>query len=1399
MYWLTPAEMRLLYLFLLIPCALFAQSTIHRTAKGWQELTISDGLSQGMIFDLEQDHHGFIWVATKDGLNRYDGHNFTVFTHDPYNAFSISDNACSALMTDRNGRLWIGTFNQGLNLFDNHSGRFYHLDITDRTAPNAGNYEIQCLAQDPDGDIWVGTDKGRLFRIRLPESIKTDFPDRPNFTDQVRFDPVYLVKTKTEISSAVQHIRFRPDGQAVVGSTVGLFSINWRQPAKSTGLNGSTAHRFDQTYTFYGDAKQDFRAVFTTKHIICWQRGIRKTIALPQKEYAGATLRLLDEHTLVIATSEYLWIMSPDELMRQDSLTARNSFATLPEHVYATTDLIQDRTGSIWVGTSGYGLRKFNPRVKQFGAYLPNTTLSYLFADRQGNTYVRHEFAYGRLNRATNRMEPFLSNTLPAADKRQRFLMQDRAGNFWVSNVHFQTHVQHLFKFSSNWQLLKKYPLPANTSFGFFVNQTVEDRAGRLWIGGINGKLLRFDPGAETFAVFSYQALLPQGAAEIATYALHFDQGGTLWIGTHAGLIRADHHQTTPTFTRYKNDRTNRRSLSYDVVSSLIDDPDQPARYLWAGTKGGGLERLDIQTGQFEHITEAQGLPNNVVYGILADEFKNFWLSTNRGLAQYDPRNRKFRNYTDGDGLQDNEFNTGSYFKTASGELLFGGVNGLTAFRAGTVVGRTGPAPQAHIIGLKVNNEPVKVGDPDGILPECIEHTQRLDLTHTQNLLTLEFGVMDYTNSAKNRYRYRLNGIDRDWVEAGRNRFANYAQLPAGDYTFQMSGSADGEVWSKPVTLQIQIHPPVYRTWWAYLLYALGIGAVTWQLYRFQRGRLLLQQRVAFEQQEAGRLAELDTLKTQFFTNISHELRTPLTLILGPVEDVVTEYAHDSRFPLIERNARRLLSLINQLLDLSKLEAGQLRPEPKRGDIAAFLRTLASSFSSLAVSHELGFTFAQNKAERWTDFDSDKIEKIVTNLLANAVKFTPRGNDVRMTVRYPEPDETQQLHLTVADTGIGIAPEHMTHIFERFYQRSVDAADGLVIRPYEGTGIGLALVHELVRVLDGQVSVTSTVGQGATFTVTLPLLTVDKPLLMSPPAPAALADTDQQPVDWLMAPPATKPLHIPIGTVGVAPVNKILLIIDDNADIRAYVRSIFEQEYQIIEAQDGQEGLEKATQTSPDVVICDLMMPRLDGFDFCRALKTQDATSHIPVVMLTAKATVGDRIEGFELGADDYLTKPFNQAELRARVRNLVERRERLYQRFATNRTPNDHAPTPVAGPSEPPLLRAEQQFLDRLTAVVKQQMDNADFTVEALAEGVHMSRTQLHRKLKALTNTSATNFIRDLRLAKAAELLRRGDDSVTQVAYAVGFDNLSYFAKVFQEQHGVLPSQYGKSETPVS
>lgn len=1361
-----------LLLFFFFPLSLYAQQT------GWQELTISDGLSQGMIFDLLQDQKGFIWVATKDGLNRYDGHNFKVFTHDPYNQYSISDNNCSALLLDSRGWIWVGTPNAGLNLFNRKTQRFYHIHIRSKTAAKAGNYAVDRIFEDPEGNIWATENGNTLIKITIPASLQKSFPDNALIATQSQTVQLPIaLQSNNSISS--NYLSFHKNGQALAIGELGSFSFNWKSPNQPVHYQPYTNELAGLNGLYNNLPQQSFIVAYGQK-LVFQLHNQRKTIQLPTGNEAHLAVKAFDAKTLAIATDKFLWLMTPEELFRHDSLTAHNAFITLPPNLYAVTSLLRDQTGNIWVGTSGYGLRKFNPKVKQFHSSLPNNTLSYLYADRQNRVYVRHEFAYDQLNATGNQLKPFLSNNLSAADKRARYMIQDQKGIFWVSNTNFQTQQMSLFKFSTDWNLLKKYPLPPKTSFGFYHNQTVDDTMGNIWIGATNGKLLRFDPKTETYRVFSYQSLLPQKGADIETTALYFDQLGTLWIGTTAGLLRADHPLNNPTFSIYKNSTANRQSLSSNLVSSVIDDPYQPNRYLWIGTKGNGLDRLDKQTGLFDHITEAQGLPNKVVYGILSDEFNNLWLSTNRGLAQFNPKTQKSRNFTKADGLQDDEFNTGSFFKAPSGKLLFGGVHGLTTFRASDLIQSKNSAPQVNLIGLKINNETVTVGGPDGILNEGIDYIQRIDLSHTQNLLTLEFSVMDYANSAKNQYRYRLLGIDDNWVEAGTNRFANYAQLPTGHYTFQVMGSTDGQIWSQPTTLQVQVHPPFYRTWWAYLFYVVLLAAVVWQLYRFQTQRLLLEQRFAFEQQEASRLTELDGLKTQFFTNISHEIRTPLTLILGPIEQAVQDYAHDARFPLIQRNANRLLSLINQLLDLSKLEAGQLKAEPVPGDMATFFRVIGSSFESLAKSRQIDFVFEQSATEWWASFDRDKLEKIVTNLLSNALKFTPPGQQVRMTVQYPVDSVGGDMRFIIQDTGIGIAPDQLNHIFERFYQ-----VDAKINRAYEGTGIGLALVNELVKVLNGTITVASTEGQGTTFIVTLPVT-------VTPAESTDFSEASGNHSPFLHV--ATQlPASVPAATrLPVSEDQPVLLVIDDNADIRTYIRSIFETDYQIIDAVDGEEGLQLATSTLPDIVMCDLMMPRLDGFGFCRVLKTQEATSHVPVIMLTAKATLADRIEGFGLGADDYITKPFNKDELTVRVRNLIQQRKRLYDRFRTsqpNETPEEQAP---------PLLTAEQQFIERLSAVVYQHIDNTAFSVEELAEAVHLSRVQLHRKLKAVANTTASQFIRDIRLAKAAQLLIDGELSVTQVAYAVGFDNLSYFAKVFQEQYHVLPSQYGKPNLPI-
>ncbi|WP_332369369.1 two-component regulator propeller domain-containing protein [Spirosoma telluris] len=1054
--------LRFLYL-LFLPLTLYAQST-HHTVKGWQELTISEGLSQGMVFDIKQDHNGFVWVATKDGLNRFDGHNFTVFTHDPYNEYSLSNNSASALLIDSKGRLWIGTLNGGLNLFDERTQRFYHIAITDQSAPNAGNFEVVRLAEDPEGNIWVNTSNYKLYRFTLPDQFKTHFPDSPTF--RASFKRMDIPFTQT--NDGLFYIRFEPNGQGVLGMTRGRYQFNWRQMNAVVPIHPLNPYDPNDIFTSQTSGAESW-FLASRDHVHAWYKGAHKVIHLPHEGSSSTILQFLDDSTVAIADLNYLWLMSPAQLVAQDSLTARNAFAAMPPNLFSYKVILKDKTGLIWIGTAGYGLRVFNPRTKQFGALLANTSLSYLYQDRQGRTYALNVFQYKQIDPVGNRLRAFLEPNLTLPQYQHRYLMQDQQGNFWMALAITAQNQQILMKFSPDWKLLNQYPLPDATRFGNFGNRILEDKTGRLWIGATSGKLVLFDPRQETFRVLSYQHLMPQSGTATETYALYFDQAATLWIGTQYGLIKAESSLTNPRFTRYKNSPTDRQSLSNDFISCVLDDPFLPNRYLWISTKGGGLDRLDKQSGHFQHFTEKEGLPNKVVYGLLLDEYKQIWLSTNRGLAQFNPKTFRFRNYTKVDGLQDDEFNTGSYVKAPTGELLFGGVNGLNHFRASQVAPTHGPVPQAHLIGLKVNNEPVLVGAQNGILTQSLESTERIELAHNQNLVTVEFGVMDFTNPAGNRYRYKLQGIDQDWVEAGTNRFANYAQLPDGTYTLQMMGSADGVVWSQPVTLQIQVHPPFYRTWWAYLFYLLVLAVLGWQVYRFQLQRAILQQKVVFEQTQSQRLAELDALKTQFFANISHEFRTPLTLILGPLADLKQRFPLESVLGMMERNASRLLSLINQLLDLSKLEVNQLKPEPTNGELAAFLRTVASSFESLARSLAIQFIFTQDKTVYWASFDRDKLEKIISNLLSNAFKFTPANQSVQMTAQFQE--DYNRLVIKVQDTGIGIAPHHLAHIFERFYQ--VDRNSN---RSYEGTGIGLALVNELVTVLGGTITVESTEG-----------------------------------------------------------------------------------------------------------------------------------------------------------------------------------------------------------------------------------------------------------------------------------------------------------------------------------
>lgn len=540
--------------------------------------------------------------------------------------------------------------------------------------------------------------------------------------------------------------------------------------------------------------------------------------------------------------------------------------------------------------------------------------------------------------------------------------------------------------------------------------------------------------------------------------------------------------------------------------------------------------------------------------------------------------------------------------------------------------------------------------------------------------------------------------------------------------------------------------------------------------------RIQTEKALLTEKLEADKLVELDHVKTKFFTNISHEFRTPLTLLLGPLENFRSKYPHEKMVPTMQRNAKRLQVLINQLLDLSKLEAGELKVEARHGDIAKFLAYIFSSFESLAQTQNIHFNISQHSLSFEAYFDADKIEKIITNLLSNAFKFTPANGRVTVKVEYSPPPAAADRSsgwgavITVTDNGIGIDPQRLPRIFDRFYQ-----VDDTAHRNYEGTGIGLALVKELVEILQGKIMVSSEVNKGTSFRVELPLT---KPVQETIRYVQPEDMPRQQAELWVL------PVSTPPPTEIVLTENQpIVLIVEDNPDLRFYLRTMFEPHYQIIEAPDGQHGLELAFQSVPDIVVTDLMMPRLDGFELCQRLKSDPRTSHIPVVLLTARATLADRLEGLELGADDYLQKPFSKEELLIRVRNLIQQRTLLRQKFSLL--------SPPVPESQPTTLSQEldNQFILKAKSTVESRLSDSHFSADEFSELMDMSRSNLHRKLKALTDQTTTEFVRTIRLHKAAQLLQQTNLTVSEVAYQVGFESLPYFSKTFQEQFGVAPS----------
>ncbi|NNF74366.1 MAG: response regulator [Flavobacteriaceae bacterium] len=812
------------------------------------------------------------------------------------------------------------------------------------------------------------------------------------------------------------------------------------------------------------------------------------------------------------------------------------------------------------------------------------------------------------------------------------------------------------------------------------------------------------------------------------------------WIGSEdAGVYLLDKKSKSVKPIRYTPER----------IKSLYDD----GTYLWIGSNGSGLIAYGIESEEIRSYTKNEGLPNNVIYGILPSGPSQLWVSSNRGLSRFDYNdidNPLIENYSNYDGLQAFEFNTGAYTKDGNGTLYFGGLEGLNWFNPGDLTFNAA-LPNTVISSLALFNEDVEM---------AASHRFK----HNENTLTFNYAGLHFSQPERNQYKYRLLEHDADWIDVGNVTSAHYTNLSPGDYEFQvMSSNYDGRWNETPATLQFTISKPWYASNFAFITYALMLMFTAFLVYRYLKWRWEIKMQLQLEHAETERLKKLDEFKTKLYTNISHEFKTPLTLISGPINQQLSkpDLSLDDRSDLnmVKRNSKRLLNLVNQLLDLSKLESGNIKLQVSKGNLSALLNQLVAAFEFKAKEKNIDFN-ATLKIASEVYFDRDVIEKIVTNLLSNAIKYSPHNGMVQINSFIND----GQLVFSVTNDGNTLDKEDLPRLFKRFYQTSKNS---------EGVGVGLALVKELATLSHGQVIAQISDPDLIQFTLTIPIERsyYNRSELRESPS-------DLLEVDEMNEALALNPDDI------IGDEKPLLLVVEDDAEIRRYIQSIFEKDYKLIKAADGKSGCEKAINQIPDLIISDIMMPGMDGLELSSTLKLDERTSHIPIILLTAKSGDEHEMEGLKTGADAYVTKPFRAANLKIRVDQLIDLRRKLRQRYDQEADVN---------PKELSLSTADQRFFERLQKILDTQLTDPQFNADRFASEMAMSRMQLHRKLKALTGLSSSEFIRSQRIKMAVKILKTREVSVSELAYDIGFNTPSYFIKCFKEALGQTPLEYQK------
>ncbi|MDX2067147.1 MAG: two-component regulator propeller domain-containing protein [Haliscomenobacter sp.] len=1361
----------LLFLMLSARIAFAQEPTFSRLPE---DMVVSNVAATAMY----QDKQGFLWIGTWNGLYRYDGYNLKKFKLTITSPDEIKGEKIIALYEDREAYLWVGTENTGLYRLDRTTEKFKVYQHDHNQKNSLLDNRVGSIFQDDQGKIWVGTGRGLCV-------LNQDH----TFTHQ-KDSPI----SNTEI---VKTIRGR-DGSYWFATTYGVyrgilstkgrFSITRMDvvPAKAEASQ-EAAH--NHVYDIVEDPRKDNLFWIATRG------GLKRLdFANNQIQHIQASPNGLSNNltTSIVFPSQYgdggFFIGSDYGLnyyIPEKGIFKR--YFHIPQqsgslHASTVLTLCEDRVGQIWVGTNK-GVGKMNFQRNPFAAIHFPEDVSINSMAYANNRVWAGSFGQGIFE--IIRKQGQVSTRRISLGGQADFihaLHADKQGNIWAG-----TRGEGLIVFNADNPSQRKQYTVANGLSHNYLMSVWGDARGLIWIGSWAGGLIRHDPAKGTFHI--YRKVKGGGNLDQFPIVLTFEyknEAGenVLCVGTRGGglleLLLDKEGFPQKLLRKSTNNPTQANTISSNFINCYWKDAFGRS---WVGTEDG-LNLWNQKKGTFKQYFKADGLPDDIIQSLAEDENGHLWVSSTRGLSRFSPEMDKkdyARVFDTQDGLPSNFFNSNVSVYTQDRHVFFGSNSGILYFQPHQI--RENPiAPTVELVDFRLFNHSIGVGDKVNnrvILQQNIGSTPELVLRYNENLFSIEFAAMHFLEPYKNQYKFRLLGFNGEWIPStAKERVAHFSNLSPGRYTFEVQAANNDGLWAKePAVLKIRILPPFWLTWWAYLIYA---GLIAGAILMYRQSILLrekLRNQVKMETFKREKTEELGQMKIHFFTNISHELRTPLTLLFSPLEDLLkreqTDPSTHEMYTLMYRNAERLKGMIDQLLEFRKIEEGLMHLEVVEMDLVRFFKNIAIAFRDLARHRNIQFNFVTSVDELRAWVDRDLLEKVLFNLLSNAFKYSDDGGNIQMKLE----SDGKQVIFSLEDDGIGISTEELPHIFEQFY-RARSSQHG---SRRQGTGIGLALAKSIVELHKGSIEAFSMIHRGSVFVVKLPLGKDHFPAEVIRLNYRDPEDSDHYPYDEngvLLETPQEEIIQSD---------NPLVLVVEDNADIRTYIRRSLHPDYEVIEAENGQEGLEKTRKYIPDIIISDVIMPEMDGFELCRTVKQEEATAHIPVILLSARSSQMYQVEGYDTGADDYISKPFSIDLMQARIRNLLNNRERIQRHFDQEFARKHEVDI---SPAELSINHLDKQFLEKCIALVEKHIENPDYSVEQMSHELLVSRMQLYRKIKAITGESPNHFIRTIRVKRAAQLLEKGY-SVAETTYKVGFQDLKYFRECFKKQFGMNPSEF--------